>query len=225
MTPEAVFFDAVGTLIHPEPPAPAVYAAVARRYGSRLEAEVISGRFRAAFRRQEEIDRLAGWRTDERREYARWRAIVAETLADVDDLGACFQALHAHFARPNAWRVHPEAGPTLLTLAERGCHVGLASNFDGRLRGVTAGLPELRPVRSLVISSEVGWRKPAAAFFDEVKRRAGLPSERIVFVGDDVSNDYEGARAAGLGAVLFDPRGEALNASRRRISRLGDLAG
>jgi len=224
MTPAAVFFDAVGTLIHPDPPAPAVYAAVARRCGGRLEADVIATRFRAAFRRQEEIDRLAGWRTDERREYGRWRAIVAETLSDVDDPEACFQALYAHFARPDAWRVRPETGPTLLALAARGCHVGLASNFDRRLRGVAAGLRELRPVRSVVISSEVGWRKPAAAFFDEVKRKAGLASERIVFVGDDIANDYDGARAAGLRAVLFDPRDEVRVAAVRRVVRLSDLA-
>ena len=100
----AVFFDAVGTLIHPDPPAPAVYAAVARRYGSSLDMETIAARFRSAFCRQEAIDRLVGWRTDEHREYARWREIVAETLVDVDDAEACFGELHAYFARPDAWR-------------------------------------------------------------------------------------------------------------------------
>src|SRR5207302_1039003 len=47
----AVFFDAVGTLIHPEPPAGAVYAEVGRRHGSRLTAAEIARRFAAAFRR------------------------------------------------------------------------------------------------------------------------------------------------------------------------------
>ena len=139
------------------------------------------------------------------------------------DPEACFQALFAHFARPDAWRVHPETGPTLLSLAERGWHVGLASNFDGRLRGVAAGLSELRPVRSLVISSEVGWRKPAAPFFDAVRRQTGSPFNQIVFVGDDPANDYDGARAAGLRAVLFDPRGEVRDATVRRVARLGEL--
>ena len=141
---------------------------------------------------------------------------MSETLADAADPAACFQALYDHFARSEAWRVHSETGPTLHALAERGCPIGLASNFDGRLRGVAAGLPELRPVRSLVISAEVGWRKPAAAFFDEVRRQAGLPADQIVFVGDDPVNDYDGARAAGLAAVLFDPRGEVQDRTVRR---------
>ena len=135
-----------------------------------FDGETITARFRSAFRRQEAIDHLAGWRTDEDREYARWREIVAETLADVTDAEACFRELHAYFARPDAWRVQAEAGPVIRTLAERGWRIGMASNFDARLRGVAAGLPELAPVRTIVISSEVGFRKPAEAFFTEIGR-------------------------------------------------------
>ncbi len=223
MTPAVVFFDAVGTLIHPEPPAPAVYAAVGRRFGSSLDAEAIAVRFRDAFRRQEAIDRLAEWRTDEGRELARWRAIVADTLADAADPEACFRELYAHFARPDAWAVHAEAGPTLAALARLGCRVGLASNFDVRLRGVAAGLSELRPVGPIVVSSEVGWRKPAAEFFHAIRQEARMVPEKILFVGDDPINDYDGARAAGLAAVLYDPRGACRDAAVRRIARLGDL--
>ena len=158
-----------------------------------------------------------------RREFARWRAIVAETLTDAADAEACFRELHAHFARPDAWAVHAEAGPTLAALAGHGCRIGLASNFDGRLRGVAAGLPELESVSTLIISSEVGWRKPAAAFFQAVGHAAGTTLEKIVFVGDDPVNDYDGACAAGLSAVLYDPQGACRNAAVRRIARLGAL--
>jgi putative hydrolase of the HAD superfamily len=221
--PGAVFFDAVGTLIHPDPPAPVVYAAVGRRYGSGLDVEAITARFRIAFRRQEAIDCLSGWRTDEDREYARWRAIVAEALTDVTDPDACFGELHAYFARPDAWRVQAEAGLTLQTLAERGWHVGIGSNFDARLRGVVAGLPELRPVRSLVISSEVGYRKPAAPFFDAIGQKAQMAITRIVFVGDDLANDYGGAYAAGLRAILFDPESKYLDTTVQRVVCLNGL--
>lgn len=221
--PGAVFFDAVGTLIHPDPPAPAVYATVARRYGNALEVGAITARFRAAFRRQEAIDRIGGWRTDEAREYARWRAIVGETLTDVTDPEACFRELYAHFARPDAWRVQGEAGAVLQTLAERGWHVGIGSNFDARLRGVAAGLPELAPVRTIVISSEIGFRKPADPFFAEIERKTKIALTEIVYVGDDFANDYAGARAAGMKAILFDPEGKCLNTNVRRVISLHDL--
>ena len=99
----AVFFDAVGTLIVPDPPAPEAYAAVGRRHGSRLAVATVADRFRAAFRREEESDRAAGWRTDDRREGRRWRSIVAAVLDDVPDAEACFRELWDHFARPAAW--------------------------------------------------------------------------------------------------------------------------
>ncbi len=38
---DAVFFDAVGTLIHPEPAAAQAYAEIGRRHGSQLAPAVI----------------------------------------------------------------------------------------------------------------------------------------------------------------------------------------
>jgi putative hydrolase of the HAD superfamily len=198
----AVFFDAVGTLIHPEPPAAAAYAGVARALGSRLTEAEIATRFRTAFSRQEALDRSGGWRTSEERERRRWRAIVSEVLDDVCDAERCFQDLFTHFARPVAWRCDPGAAEVLTELDRRGCAVGLASNYDGRLHTVVAGFPELRPLRHVVISSEVGWRKPSPQFFGALCALAGLPPAQVLHVGDDRVNDYEGALAAGLRALL-----------------------
>jgi putative hydrolase of the HAD superfamily len=211
----AVFFDAVGTLIAPDPPAPEVYAAVGRRHGSRLDVATVAERFRAAFRREEERDRAAGWRTDDAREEQRWRSIVAAVLDDVADPEACFRELWDHFARPSAWACLAGGGQVLAELARRGRTLGLASNYDRRLRPVAAGLPELAPIRHLVISAEVGWRKPALAFFDAVVRAADCEPGEVLLVGDDFENDCEGATAAGLRAVLLDPLGRAAPGWRR----------
>ena len=221
--PPVVFFDSVGTLLHPEPPAPVVYAAIGRRFGSRLDEAMIAARFRTAFHRQEEADYAAGLRTSEEREWLRWRAIVAEVLDDVSDTEACFAELHAHFARPDAWRCEPHTSDVLETLARRGHRLGIASNFDARLRRVVEGLPTLRPVRQLVISSEIGWRKPAPPFFAELCRRAESPPEQIVYVGDDENNDYAGARASGLQAVLLDPTRRATVPPEAIITSFTDL--
>jgi putative hydrolase of the HAD superfamily len=220
--PAAVAFDAVGTLIHPEPSAAEVYAAVGRRHGSRLTVEEIRPRFAVAFTQQEAADQAGGLRTSEAREIRRWREIVAAVLDDVADKGACFQELYQHFARPDAWHVEPEAAAVLETLARRGRALALASNYDYRLRSVALGLPELRAARTLVISSEVGWRKPAPEFFAAVSSALRLPAERILFVGDDRANDFDGARAAGMRAVLFDPRGEVAG-SVASLTELLDL--
>lgn len=219
----AVYFDAVGTLIAPDPPAPEVYLTVGRRFGSRLDDATIARRFRAAFRRQEALDFAGGLRTDEGREVRRWRAIVGETLDDVTDPEACFEALFTHFAGADAWRCDPEAGMTLQGLAAAGYRVGVASNFDERLRGILSALPALRAAREVAISSALGWRKPAPQFFTALCRQTGLPPGQVLLVGDDLVNDYEGARAAGLNALLIGPGGEGTVPSRDRIGRLGDL--
>lgn len=219
----AVFFDAVGTLIHPEPPAAAVYAAIGKRWGSRLPDDVIAARFRAAFKEEEAADVGNGLRTSEAREVQRWQRIVAAVLDDVADRQGCFEELFVHFAQPESWRCDPDAGLVLRELAARGCALGMASNYDRRLRGVAAGFAELRPVRHLVISSEVGWRKPAREFFAAVAGSFGQPAGQIVLVGDDRGNDYEGARAAGLGAILYDPKDAAAATGLPRVRRLREL--
>jgi putative hydrolase of the HAD superfamily len=219
----AIFFDAVGTLIHPQPAAPAVYAAIGARFGSRLDAGLIAQRFRTAFANEEALDRAEGLQTSEAREVLRWRRIVAAVLDDTSDREGCFQELFTHFSRPQAWRCEPGTAAVLRQLGERGSMLGIASNYDSRLRSVAAGLDALTPARHLVISSEVGWRKPAPAFFEALCRTAGMRAEEILFVGDDRTNDFDGARAFGLPAVLFDPRSRERDLSGPRIACLEQL--
>lgn len=200
----AVYFDAVGTLIHPQPPAAEVYCEVGKRHGSRRRSATVARRFADAFRKQEDIDRQNGWTTSERRERERWQSIVAEVLDDVTEPDACFAELYEHFAKPEAWSCDPATQEVIAALRRRGLLLGLASNYDHRLHAVVAGLAPLHGVDHVIVSSEVGWRKPAPAFFEAIVRQAGMPPCDILLVGDDRVNDYDGARAAGLGAVLLD---------------------
>jgi putative hydrolase of the HAD superfamily len=209
LTPEirAVVFDAGGTLIFPNPSAAVTYARVGQRHGSRLAPEVIGPRFAAAFARQERLDAGLGHRTDEAREERRWRGIVAEVLDDLADIEPCFQELYRHYALPQAWRCPDDAGLVLRALAKRGLVLALASNYDHRLYPVVAGLSELQPLARVVLSAEVGWRKPAREFFAAVCEATDCDAREVLFVGDDPDNDYAGARAAGMQAVLYDPHG------------------
>lgn len=201
-----MFFDAVGTLIHPRPSAPTVYAAVAGRYGLSLSAADVRARFVAAYHKEEAADVAANWVTSEERERARWHTIVCETLTGVSDPEACYHELFDHFARPGAWEPDADAGAVLGSLASRGLVLGMGSNYDERLRPVLAGFPQFDALKGRVlVSSEVGVRKPGCGFFAEVVRSAGCEPGEVLFVGDDLDNDYLGATSAGLRAVLLDP--------------------
>lgn len=202
----AVFFDAVGTLLFPIPGALLVYSQAALRLGLDLPHTVLCERFIAAYRAEEEADRAAGWATSEAREVARWRRIVTEALAGVRDPEACFAELFDHFALPSAWTVNPDAAAVLPALRDRGLILGLASNYDARLESVLTGHPVLAPIRErVVISAAVGFRKPAVEFFREVALVAGCEPNEILLVGDDLGNDYRGAVAVGMEAVLLIP--------------------
>jgi putative hydrolase of the HAD superfamily len=220
----AVFFDAVGTLIHPEPAAALVYARAARLFGSRHQPETIAERFTAAFARQEATDRHSGWITSEQREWERWRTIVSEVLDDAGDAAACFDYLYSHFARPDSWRCQAGVEALCDSLLTRGYQVGLASNFDGRLHEL---LRELTPLRCLcnnvVVSFEVGFRKPAPEFFHAMCERTGLLPADILYVGDDPDNDVAGPDAVGMPSILFDPRGRYAGRANRQVSKLDDI--
>jgi putative hydrolase of the HAD superfamily len=217
----AIVFDAVGTLLHPEPAAPFVYAEVGKRFGSRLTAPEIVPRFAAAFREEESLDYRHNLETSEAREAERWRRIVRSVLDDVSDSEACFRALFQHFIRPEAWSLAPDTAAILEALSTRNFVLGMASNYDRRLRFVVESSESLRAISHLIISSEIGWRKPAAEFFRAVCRTLHYPPQQVLFVGDDRVNDYEGARSAGLPAVLFDPQGR--EKEMRTITSLKEL--
>jgi putative hydrolase of the HAD superfamily len=219
----AVFFDAVGTLLFPHAPVSRTYAEHACRHGAAVTEEQVRLAFRRAFARQEALDQATNWRTDEAREGARWRAIVGDVLANVD-ADACFAGLWDWFRSPAAWTVHPEAGDVLSDLAGRGLIVGIGSNFDARLLGLVDAFPEFAPARGrCIISSLVGWRKPAPQFFTALAAAAGCQPGEVLYVGDDPRNDLYGATAAGLRGVLLDP--DADPPGPDRIRRLRDLTG
>jgi putative hydrolase of the HAD superfamily len=205
---QGIVFDAVGTLIEPQPSVALVYVEAARRQGIELDAAVVQVRFRQEFSR-DEIDRTRDpLATDEATERRRWSRIVAKVLHEVPSADRAFRELWDHFGRPDSWRCFPDVAPTLSALHDAGIAVWIASNFDARLRGVVAGRPELSGwADRLVISSEVGFRKPHATFFRAVCLRLGMRPERILCVGDDPEIDVRGAISAGLRGVLLDRHG------------------
>ena len=202
---EGIVLDAVGTLIEPVPSVAETYGLIARRQGVSLDSIELQSRFRRHFR-NDEVDETRGpLVTDESIELARWRRIVSNVLPEVPDRDRAFEELWAHFGRSEAWRCFPDVGPAIEMLHEKGFKVRIASNFDRRLRAVAEGLPDLRALRDgMVISSEVGYRKPHPAFYHAACRSLDLPAECVLSVGDDPENDVNGPVRAGLRGILVD---------------------
>lgn len=219
----AMIFDAVGTLIHPHPSAPAIYAEVAQRHGCSMGEAEIADRFRRAYSIQESLDRQQHWQTSETRERDRWRQIVFQTVGPIDDREACFEELFERFAEPASWTLDPDAPAIFAQLLSQGVQIAIASNFDGRLHRVLDGLGQPAHKIPRILSSEVGYRKPSLQFFQAVVAKVGLAPSEILYVGDDWSNDYLGATAAGLRALYLDRLGSVPSITMPRIHRLREV--
>ena len=206
----AVLFDAVGTLIHPEPSVAAAYHAAGLRHGSQLGLDEVHERFRAAFAAEEAFDAASGkLRTDEARELRRWRTIVSTTFGDVpsERHGGLFDDLWQQFAQPSSWRAFDDAPPTVELLQSQGVVVAIGSNFDERLLPIIAELLPSVPIDRVFPSSLVGYRKPAAEFFEHCLTRLGLTNRnQLLIVGDDADNDFFGPRKLDFPAIFLDRR-------------------
>ena len=203
-----IVLDAVGTLIKPVPSVAEAYTEAARRQGVALNLEEVKARFNTNFQSDEVRGDRGIHSTDEPTEIWRWRRIVTKVLPEVPDPDRAFDELWDHFGRPESWRCFPDVAPAMRAIHDAGIAVCVGSNFDSRLRQVVLGLPELGwAVDALVISSEIGYRKPHPSFYEAACERLGLPGRQVLCVGDDLENDVRGAMRAGLWAVLLDRGG------------------
>ncbi len=204
----AVLLDAAGTLIHPGEPLGETYARHARAQGVDVPAARLEEAFRRVLRsappmlfpgrppaRVGELER-AWWR-DRVRETFR----AADQMARFTDFEACFEALFAHFARPDAWRSAPGAASALTTLGAEGRRLAVVSNFDQRLPGVLEGLGLARHFDLVWLPAEAGCAKPDPRLFQGACQRLGVAPQQAVSVGDDPEQDLRAARAAGLRAI------------------------
>ncbi|WP_459556574.1 HAD-IA family hydrolase [Lacunimicrobium album] len=198
-----VVFDAVGTLIAPEPSVADAYHEIAAQFGSLLTRDEIQQRFKTVYNRlmTSESRDLA---TSEDIEHRYWQELVAEVLDDVRDRLGCFDTLWKHFSQPTSWKLIDRRGELLKDLKQAGHNLGMASNFDGRLRAIVDGMPELRQIDQLWISSEVGWKKPAPAFYETIIKDTGVRPDQILFIGDEPLNDVEAPRRHGMHALHVD---------------------
>jgi len=115
-------------------------------------------------------------------------------------------ALHRFFsAEEDLLHEIPGAGATLELLAKRGVALALLSNAtDGAaIARVIDRLGWTRYFQPLIVSADIGVRKPRAEAFRAVLDRWPYAPGEIAFVGDSLRHDVGGAQAIGLRAVHF----------------------
>lgn len=79
---------------------------------------------------------------------------------------------------------------------------------------------------SLVVSAEVGYRKPAGVIFEQALRETGSRPENCVMVGDNYEADVVGANDMGMYSVLvdvYDSQQEHYGEATVAIPRIGEF--
>lgn len=204
----AVFFDAGHTLLFAHPDLGTVYSETTARFGVRLPAAAFVEAFIPVFK--EATKRYAGQgETSDAHDYAMWQDITRRIHAALPGLArvefdAWFEALYRRFGDPEVWREYDDVRPVLEDLRKRGLRLGIVSNWDSRLRRICEGLGLDRCVDFIVISAEAGVRKPDPRIFEKALSAAGVRAGEAIHVGDLLEEDVEGARRAGLRAVLIE---------------------
>ena len=67
---------------------------------------------------------------------------------------------------------------------------------------------------TLTVSEEVGVKKPNPEIFRYALRKASATAEESLMIGDEMAFDIDGARAAGMDTLFFNPTGAPTEGSR-----------
>ncbi len=124
---------------------------------------------------------------------------------------------------PASLAVFPDVPKTLQRLRQAGYPLAVISNWQCGLGHFCTELGLEGAFRHVLASAEVGSAKPDPGIFAEAARRLGVPSERILHVGDTYTDDVEGGTAAGFKVVLLSRQHRPLEEAAATIADLEEL--
>jgi putative hydrolase of the HAD superfamily len=220
MPPKAVLFDVGNTLVWMDHP---FIVDVLREHGVETTVE---GLVQAEYASKLLMDQLA--RATHMDERARGEAYFAEMFRQVGAPESSFPALarrmFARHAERNLWAsVHERTVETLEALHRRGYRLGVISNADGRVEALLESVGLRRHFELVIDSGVVGIDKPDPRIFHLAAERMGVRPAETLYVGDIYEIDVQGARAAGMEAILIDPTSSREGLDCDRIRAIHDL--
>lgn len=126
------------------------------------------------------------------------------------------------------FRAYPDAAPALAELRRRGLGLYCVSNWDCSLPEVLERCGLGGALDGVISSAVAGARKPDPAIFAAALDTAGCAPEEVLHVGDTPTEDLDGARAAGIRALLIErdrapDRGDGEEGPGSRISSLHEI--
>jgi putative hydrolase of the HAD superfamily len=217
MSVRAVFFDVDFTLIHPGPTFRGEgYQAFCARYGISVDPATFE---QATASAASLLDQADDGRYDHELFVGYTRHIIERMGGCGEQLDACAREIYREWAACQHFDLYDDAPAVLRRLAGDGMRIGLISNSHRCLASFESHFELHGLIAGAVSSSEFGYMKPHPSIFEAALKLVGVAPHEAVMVGDTVRHDIEGARGAGMFAVLIHrgsaphPRAEALAAA------------
>ena len=212
---QVVLFDAAETLFHVNGSVAEIYLRYAAEFGYPRKADSlqsITEAFRRAFR-DAPPPVFAATESAQIKQSERlwWFDVVHNVFYRVgmfERFDEFFERVFDVFADPSSWKLYPEVVPTLKELRSRGLELGIVSNFDSRLFNVLRGLGIAEYMDTVTISSLAHAAKPSPKIFELALEKHAVEAADALHVGDSLTDDVEGARKAGIRAVLLAREGK-----------------
>lgn len=224
---KGIFFDAADTLFRVRGGVGFVYAESARRYGIAAQPDLLDQTFARVFASSPPLAfphcSLAEIQNLEKKW---WHDLVRQVFSEVGPFARFeefFEELFEVFRGEQGWELFPETEGVLSTLRKWGLTIGIISNFDSRLFDLLENLKIAPYIDSATISSYEGVAKPDRGLFRRALAKHTFSPGDVLYVGDSLREDVEGARSCGIRSVLVDRRGEY--AGRTDLIRVEGLTG
>lgn len=219
---DAVIFDAGGVFVLPDP---TVIAPLLAPFGGSIDLELHRRAHYAGMAAKSRVDAVeADWQV--------YNETYVATIGVTADMAAIAATLLGRTRSADLWR-YPiaENVNAIGELAARGVPMSVVSNAAGQIEWVLEwsgvcqrGEGPLVAMRTIIDSDVVGVAKPDPQIFEfALVEHSETPRDRILYVGDSVSMDVNGSRAAGLVPVLIDPFDDHDAADSARVKSVADL--
>jgi putative hydrolase of the HAD superfamily len=213
---DAVLFDAGGIFVLPDPD---VLGPLLAYYGGSTDPEVHRRAHYAGM-----AAKSAAGSTE--RDWSSYNLAYVRSVGVPEDEAELAAHVLDHTRNAWIWRWPiDDSVAALAALVAAEVPVGVVSNASGQIAEILSrsgvcqvGAGPHTPVRVIVDSHLVGVAKPDPAVFDPaLEHFPGIARDRIAYIGDSVTMDVGGARAAGLHPVLLDPFDDHVGADFERI--------
>ena len=205
---EFVFFDAGETLIHPAPSFPELFTTVCARHGLEVDFNRLREATRSLMAGVEDRQRDGYTFSNEARKSRRfWMDFYGRLVGELGyagDDGALPEDLYRTFSQPSNYEAYHDVRETFEELRARGLSMGLISNFETWLQDLLDDLGLSPYLEVMVISGREEYEKPHPRIYELALERGNVDPSRALHVGDSPISDYDGAREAGMRAVLLD---------------------